>query len=351
VVTSPGKAPRSGAGVCFDRGVDPHLLPLHQVLERVDGRLLAPEADVRIWPTGFPLLDDALGGGLRAGALNLLAGAQGEGKTTFALQVARWSARHGRPVLFFSFELEAEVLLQKVVASEAAELRRDSPLTVHRVRASFEGTDDAEGGLPERLGRHPGGLDALEAVASYAARLLVHRSTTSHTDLDVLASSVKDVLVEHGEPPLVVVDYLQKVRPRQQMEEEAMITHVTERLKDLAIEFDCPVLAISASDRAGLEPGQRMRARNMKGSTALAYEADVVLILANKADIVARHHLMYAGDHGAHFKGWSVLTLEKNRSGRTGAEIEFRKDFEHGRFDAAGSLVTEKLVDERVFTE
>jgi replicative DNA helicase len=78
------------------------LMPLHQVLERVDGRLLSPENDVRIWPTGFPLLDDALGGGLRAGTLDLLAGAQGEGKTTFALQVARGCARTGRPVLFCS---------------------------------------------------------------------------------------------------------------------------------------------------------------------------------------------------------------------------------------------------------
>jgi replicative DNA helicase len=331
------------------------LMPLHQVLERVDGRLLSPENDVRIWPTGFPLLDDALGGGLRAGTLDLLAGAQGEGKTTFALQVARCCARTGRPVLFFSYELEAEVLLQKVIASEAAELGVAGSVSVYQVRATFEGTDGAEGGLPERLARHPGGLDALERVAGYAPRMTIHRSTTTHTTLDVIATAVKDVLAEHGEPPLVVVDYLQKVRPRQEteaeMDEEAVITHVTERLKDIAIEFDCPVLAISASDRAGLEPGHRMRARNMKGSTALAYEADVVLVLANKADIVARHHLMYSGDNGEHFKGWSVLTVEKNRSGRTGAEIEFRKDFSRGRFVPDGSVVAEKLVDERVFTE
>jgi replicative DNA helicase len=349
------ESPTPTLRVCFDRRVDPLLMPLHQVLERVDGRLMSPDEDVRIWRTGFPLLDDALGGGLRAGALTLLAGAQGEGKTTFALQVARYNARDGRPILFFSFELDAEVLLQKVIAAEAAELGVGSPVSVYQVRAAFEGTDGADGGLPERLGRHSGGLDALERVAGYASRMLVHRATTTHTHLEVIASTVKEVLAEFGEPPLVVVDYLQKLRPRHAAEEglddEAAVTQVTERLKDIAIEFDCPVVAISASDRAGLEPGHRMRARNMKGSTALAYEADVVLILANKADIVARHHLMYAGDNGEHFKTWSVLTLEKNRSGRAGAEIEFRKDFARGRFDPSGSVVTEKLVDERVFTE
>ena len=333
------------------RGMDPSLHPLHEVLERVDGRLLSPEGDVRIWPTPFPLLDDALGGGLRSGALHLLAGAQGEGKTTFALQVARSSAREARPVLFFSFELEAEVLLQKVIASEAADSGVANSVTVYQVRAAFEGTDGQDGGLPERLRHHPGGLDALETVSAYAPRMLIHRSTTTHTTLDVITAAVKDVLAEFGTPPLVVVDYLQKLRPHEAMDEDAAITHVTERLKDVAIEFDCPVLAISASDRAGLEPGQRMRARNMKGSTALAYEADVVLILANKADIVARHHLMFSGDHGAQFQGWSVLTVEKNRSGSAGAELEFRKDFGRGRFVPDGAVVTEKLVDERVFTQ
>jgi replicative DNA helicase len=331
--------------------MDPLLTPVHQVLDRVDSRLLSPENDVRIWSTGFPLLDDALGGGLRAGALNLLAGSQGEGKTTFALQIARSCAGAGRPVLFFSFELEAEALLQKVIAAEAADLGVENPISVYQVRAAFEGTDESSGGLLERLGRYPGGADALEKVAEYSSHMLIHRSTTTHTNLDVIAAAVKDVLSELGEPPLVIVDYLQKVRPTQVLEEEAAITQVTERLKDIAIEFECPVVAISASDRAGLEPGSRMRARNMKGSTALAYEADVVLILANKADIVARHHLMYAANNGEHFKTWSVLTIEKNRSGRTGAEVEFRKDFASGRFVREGHVVTEKLVDERVFTE
>ena len=127
---------------------------------------------------------------------------------------------------------------------------------------------------------------------------------------------MKDVLVEQGTPPLVVVDYLQKVCAPDHLGEEERVTRVTEGLKDLSIEFECPVIAISASDRAGLEPGTRMRARNMRGSTALAYEADVVLIMSNKTDVVARHHLMYGANNGEHFKDWSVVTIEKNRSGR-----------------------------------
>ena len=333
--------------------MDPKLTAASEVLERVDRRLLDPESAAPLWPTGFPLLDEELGGGLRAGTLNLLAGAQGEGKTTFALQMARRCAATGRPVVFLSFELEAEALLHKAISAEAAERStRSTPLSVAQVRTAFETSDDATGrGLPERLGEHVGGIEALTAVNGYAARLYIHRSTTTQTTLDVIAAAVKDVLVEHGVPPLVVVDYLQKVCTPDHLAEEEKVTRVTERLKDLSIEFECPVVAISASDRAGLESGTRMRARNMRGSTALAYEADVVLILSNKADVVARHHLMYGVNNGEHFKDWSVVTVEKNRSGRSGAEVEFRKHFDCGRFVAEGRYVTEKLVDERVYTE
>lgn len=332
--------------------MDPKLTAASFVLERVDRRLLDPESDAPLWPTGFPLLDEELGGGLRAGTLTLLAGAQGEGKTTFALQMARCAASSGRPVVFLSFELEAETLLQKAISAEAAERStRLTPLSVRDVRAAFEAADTSGAGLPERLGEHAGGIEALTAVSRYAALLYIHRSTATQTTLDVIAGAVKDVLVEHGVPPLVVIDYLQKIRTPDHLLEEEKVSRVAQGLKDLSIEFECPVIAISASDRAGLEPGTRMRARNMRGSTALAYEADVVLILSNKADVVARHHLLYAANNGQHFKDWSVVTIEKNRSGRTGGEVEFRKNFDCGRFVADGQFVTEKLVDERVYTE
>ena len=93
-----------------------------EVLERADVRLRSDEPDATIWPTGFGLLDDAIGGGLRAGSLTLLAGPQGQGKSTFALQIARNAVVAGRSAVYFSFELEAEALLQKLVAMEAGSM-------------------------------------------------------------------------------------------------------------------------------------------------------------------------------------------------------------------------------------
>ena len=151
------------------------------------------------------------------------------------------------------------------------------------------------------------GTQALVNVSEYADRLVVHRSTATHTDITEINDTIKKVMGNTGESPLIVVDYLQKVAmPLSELGEEERITRITEQLKDVAIEFDAPVFAVAAMDHEGLEPGARMRTRHMRGSTALSYEPDVVLILGTKSDLVARHHLMYGGANAEHFKDWSV---------------------------------------------
>ena len=54
-----------------------------------------------------------------------------------------------------------------------------------------------------------------------------------------------------------------------------------------------PVLAVVAAEKAGLVAGKRLRVHHLRGSSALAYEADIVLIMNEKYDVVARHHLIY----------------------------------------------------------
>jgi DNA repair protein RadA/Sms len=69
-----------------------------------------PEVDVeaaRATPTGVGELDRVLGGGLVAGAVVLLAGEPGVGKSTLLLEVAAKAAMHGEPVLYVSGEESA----------------------------------------------------------------------------------------------------------------------------------------------------------------------------------------------------------------------------------------------------
>jgi replicative DNA helicase len=337
----------------FHDRVDLTLESLSGVLEQADYRVRAgSHAEARVWPTGFDILDINLSGGFRSGELVLIGGPQGLGKTTWALQVARNVARAGRSVVMFSFEHDLQTLLVRLVALEAGILGGQEAPSLNRVRQTFEGADGLTGSLTERLADTEGGAKAIEIVQEYADRLVLHRSTGSSTGLEAIADAIGKVEEETGQLPLVVVDYLQKVHvPGGIHDDSERVTAVVEGLKDLALDHDVPVLAVVAADKEGITAGKRLRVNNLRGSSALAYEADTVLLLNHKFDVVARHHLVYNTGNVERFKQWAVLTIEKNRNGKTAVDMEFYKRFDQARFETEGRIVTEQLVDERVFVE
>lgn len=331
--------------------MDPELHSLASVIERTDARARSGAGLIQIWPSGFELLDEILDGGFRSGNLVLLAGPQGQGKTTLALQVARNVAASGRPVIYFCFEHEPEVLLERLVALEAGILLEGDAPSQERIRRAFEGEEATEGGLMARLEDLPNAIEALKRVMEYQDNLHIHRSTGSATTVGVIATAV-DQVKGRGQAPLIVVDYLQKVKVQDGSNvEDERVTVVVEDLKDLAIVHSIPVIAISAADKVGLQSGKRMRAQHLRGSTALAYESDVMLILNNKYDIVSRQHLVYGVGNAERFRQWAVVSIEKNRNGRAGLDLEFRKRFDQNRFESVGRLVTEQLIDERLVLE
>jgi replicative DNA helicase len=326
---------------------------ISEVLQQADRQLdLGQSAAARVWSTGFSPLDTYLNGGLRSGELTLLGGPQGLGKTTLALQVLRNVVAAGECAVYFSFEHDAVLVLERILAVQAGVLRGLEAATLRRFREALEASDGRLGGLEQRMASAPGGAEAVEAVRSWGDRLLVHRSSGSTTSVGVIAEVVEEVRRFTGNPPLVVVDYLQKVAvPGSRLGEEERVTEVVEGLKDLALTMEVPVLAIVAADKEGIQSGRRLRTHHLRGSSALAYEADVVLVMNDKFDVVARHHLVYDVSNAENFRNFVVVSIEKNRNGLDRIDLQFRKRFEQGRFDPDGSAVPEQLVDERVFVE
>ena len=330
------------------------LQSLHTVLAETNGRLSAGEvAGARVWSSGFGALDKGLTGGFRSGELVLLGGPQGLGKTTFALQVMRNLISSGHSAVYFSFEHDNHTLLERLIAMEAAEIAGPTAVPLHRVRQAFEARHRSEPTLEARLDGTEGGVEAVRALEDYARRLHIHRSNGSDTDVATMRQVIESIRDQTGETPFVVVDYLQKVHFPGSVptSEDERVTVIVEGLKDLALELMVPVLAIVAADKSGLAAGKRMRVQDLRGSSALAVSADVVLILNDKFDVVARHHLIYNLANAERFHGWVVMTIEKNRNGVDKVDLEFRKRFEQSRFDPAGGMVAEQLIDERIFVD
>jgi replicative DNA helicase len=267
------------------------------------------------------------------------------------MQMIRNVVRGGGTAVIFSYEHEAHTLLERLLSLEASLVEGLDAARLPAIRGAFERTGPPGLTIEDRLAHLRGVPEGLRTLRTYAGRLHIHESTGATTDLDEISRTVS-MLQTDDATPLVVVDYLQKVPvPNGPAIEEERVTLVVERLKDLTLDLGVPILAIVAADKASLVSGKRMRVHDLRGSSALAYEADVVLILNDKYDVVARHHLVYDLGNAERYKQWVVMTIEKNRHGVDGVELEFRKQFAEGRFEASGQYVVEQLIEERVFTE
>lgn len=325
------------------------LYSVGEVLDLTDAELLAGRAPAAsAMPTGFPLLDRYLSGGLRGGELCLLGGTQGLGKTALALMIARYTAATGEAAVMMSFEHDGVTLLERLISLESGDAIGMEGVQLRRVREALERTRG--GSLEQRLSGAFGGASAVASLRSYGDRLLVQPASSVPAGLGEIRAGVEAAMDRTGRTPLLVVDYLQKIHADGATEDDR-IAAVGAGLKTIALELGLPVLAVSAADKAGLAPGRRLRVHHLHGPASLAYEADVVLLMNEKFDVVARHHLVYDTRAVERFREYVVLTIEKNRSGIAGLDLQLRKRLEQSRFDREIEDVPEELVDERLFLE
>ena len=314
---------------------------LSTALQQTDDLIASTGAVQHSVNTGFYPLDVHLGGGLHAGDLALIAGAQGIGKTTATLQIARNVVAAGGRATYVCYEHVPSTLAERLLALEGALVAGDRAPTLAEVRTALTRPDPGAG-LEQRLAALPGMTEALSSMVTYGERLTLVGARGDLTGVP----QIRDLVLQ-SEPNLLVVDYLQKVHVQGVLDEETQVSRVATALKDLALETSCPVLAIAAVERDGLAAG-RIRSRHLKGSVTLAYEADIVLVLQDKYDVVARQHLVYdSGAAGTHHR-WLVCSVEKNRHGEDHLDLEFRKRLSHGLLDPVGRMVEDQLIDERI---
>ena len=132
-------------------------------------------------PLGFTPLDKTIGAGLRAGELLLIGGAQGTGKTTMALQMARNVASGGQAnVLYICFEHDELYLLNRLIAAESALAHlphKTGAIKIQDVRKEILGTWMAEGGGAAQLAANPRLRPSLDRIARYGQNLFLLRGT------------------------------------------------------------------------------------------------------------------------------------------------------------------------------
>ncbi len=307
-------------------------------------------------PLGFTPLDKTIGTGLRAGELLLIGGAQGTGKTTMALQMARNVASGGQAnVLYLCFEHDEQYLLNRLIALESALAHlphKTGAIKIQDVRKEILGSWTAEGSGGPQLANNPRLRPSLDRIARYGQNLFLMRGSQRASTVDNIRLLVRQHRELSGDRRLLlVIDYMQKVPvyPEPPTESEK-VTYVVNGLKDIALSEGVPVIAIVAADKEGLKAA-RLRNHHLRGSSAINYEADIILIVNEKYNIVAKVNIEFNPYQAQRFRDWVVVSVEKNRGGQDNVDLEFEKHFEFSCFDPNGRTVQEKLIEERLYND
>lgn len=183
-------------------------------------------------------------------------------------------------------------------------------------------------------------------LEEYADNVILMRASPLTTTIDQLEESAQ----EAGQGSALIVDFLQKIPVEERTTDLERITHAASGLKEIALLHEVAVVSIVAGDSAGLST-RRLRLPHLRGAAGLAFEADVVLMMNEKATAVSKLHSAFDPIRAETFKQYTVISIDKNRDGEHGIDVEFKKDFAHLRIDPSGGYVEERLVDELMYPE
>jgi replicative DNA helicase len=326
------------------------------VIRAIDDRVRAGDlVGFQPIPTGFSELDVVIGGGFTLGQLALLSGPAGVGKTSLMLQIARNIAASNRAAcLFVCYEHEIDYLAQRLVAMESIGVGDGSLTDGLRLRDiadlvnRYTGPSRGQVGFTEAVSYDPRGARALQRISRYSQNLHLMKGSSTSTTVEALGNAIRQMRapggVAEGRAIVLFVDYLQKVASlTPHTAEAARNFEEVEALKEMALDQKIVVVAIAAAEVEGLK-AQRLRLQHLLASSGIAYEADIIMLMNEKYDIVDHRHIDYNRHHAEQYHQFVVLSIEKNRSGSDLVDLELRKQLQFCHFRGEARRVEEHLI-------
>ena len=214
------------------------------------------------------------------------------GKTALALNLTRHAAVESEvPVVFFSLEMSKEQLSMRLLCSEAR-------VNSSRLRDGFFNDEEWT-----QL------TDAAD-ILSTAPIFLDDSPELSSLDIKTKARRLK----MQENIGLIVIDYLQLMKPRFSMERRDLeISEMSRSLKALAKELNVPIIALSQLNRRLEERSdKRPQLSDLRESGALEQDADLVMFIYRDE--------IYNKEENNPNKGIAEVNLAKQRNGPLGMQ-------------------------------
>jgi replicative DNA helicase len=263
--------------------------------------------------SNLPALDELIGG-MRPKQVIIGAGRPGMGKTAAALSYALGAAKRGHGVLFVSLEMSATELAARMTA----DLGYDG-----KSGASYS---DINADDPSMLARQAMG-DAMVEMDDLPFHIVDAGSLTLGR-LDMIVRRYRRRLAARGQSlDLVVVDYLQLLRPDQKMQSNyEAVSEISRRLKAMAKDNDVAVFALAQLSRdVEKRPDKRPVLSDLRDSGQIEQDADAVVFLYRHEYYLAQEK---PSDEGLLVKWENTMAdaagrikfiCAKRRNGRTGS--------------------------------
>lgn len=251
--------------------------------------------------TGFADLD-ALTGGLRAGQMIVIAARPAMGKSTLALDIARYAAiTNGLPTVIFSLEMDRSEIQDRILSAEAR-------VALHHIRGGTMTDDDWT-----RIARR---------VPDITAAPLYIDTSSNLTSMDIRTKARR--LAQKQKLGLVVIDYLQLMQSGGSKSEtrQLEVSDMSRNLKTLGKELGVPVIALSQLNRGPEQRADKMpQVADLRESGSIEQDADMVILL----------HREDAYDKESARAGEADLIVGKHRNGPT-ATITLAAQLHYSRF-------------------
>ncbi len=283
---------------------------LHQVVKSTLDELdnMRANADkLQGVPSGIRAIDEKTGGWQKSDLI-IMAGRPGMGKTSFVLSIARNAAiDHGCPVAFFSLEMSATQLVQRLFSME-------SGIDAGHI-AQGKLSEDEWAKLMDNIGKLESSnliIDDTPALSVFDLRAKCRRLKHKHNI------------------SMVIIDYLQLMQGGAENSSkggnrEQEISYISRSLKALAKELDIPVIALAQLSRAVETRGgnKRPMLSDLRESGSIEQDADMVLFIYRP-----EYYKMETFEDNTPSQGAADIMFEKNRHGSPGnVRVRFQSQY------------------------
>lgn len=208
---------------------------------------------------GLRSLDNILGS-IRAHELVIIGARPGMGKTAFATALAVHAARSGTTAAFFSMEMDATEITDRIIASEAR-------LPLSRLSGGKSSSNDME--------------EIVMAQKALSGLPLVIDERPRQTIASLLSRARR--LKRRHNIGLIIIDYLQLIstaRADRRESKVAEVTDISRGLKMIAKDLQVPVIALSQLSRqVEGRPDKRPMLSDLRETGAIEQDADKVMFL------------------------------------------------------------------------